>query len=170
MLLWLMACTTAQDTGEAPPQWVFVIDAAAWTEVLDAAEDPFDDRPQTVECSALGYGVESSYFEVRTEDCPYGTFQQPLLADVPEGAELQIKFWHLDLWAPKPAQGHFALRTADVTLFDTYIDIPSGSGVYAVDFTAPAPLKSGESVFFHVHNHGYNSWTLGSLEAYISPP
>ena len=172
-LILIGGCVGRKDTGDsadAGPQWLSLVSAEAWTEVTDPASDPFEDRPAEVECSPLGYGVESTYFEVETDDCAYGTFQQPALHSVSAGDEMELVFWHLDLWTnDKEAQGHLAVATAEAVLHESYLDIPSSSEVYAITFAAPAALVAGEPIFFHVHNHGYNSWSLGSIEALTVP-
>jgi len=167
--LLLMGCTNGIDTATAgEPAWVQLLDASAWVEA-DAEQDPFDDRPADVECSTLGWGVEGTYFEVQTDDCEYGTFYQPLTVDVPAGTELEMVYWHLDLWASEDAQGHIGLRTEETLIHEAYIEIPNGAEVYAVSLVAAADLSAGEPIYFHVHNHGYNSWSLGGLEALLAP-
>lgn len=168
--LLMLACTSGADSAqEGTPDWVPLLDASAWVEVTDASADPFEDRPGEVDCSALGYGVEGTYFEVETDDCAYGTFAQTLSRDVPAGTPLETVYWHLDLWAAEAAQGHLALRTDAVLLHEAYIDIPNSADVYTVNLEAPVDLSEGDTIYFHVHNHGYNSWSLGGLEALLVP-
>lgn len=170
MIWWLLGCTSGIDTGPAPePVWVQLFDPAAWTEVGNSSADPFPDRPDEFECSPLGYGLEGTYFEVSTIDCEYGTFQQGLTHGVPAGTLLKLVYWHLDLWAEEAAQGHLALQVNDTLLHEAYIDIPNGAEVYAFEFEAPAVMVEGDMVFFHIHNHGFNSWSLGGMEAFIVP-
>jgi hypothetical protein len=167
--LLLLGCSTSKDTASGAPEWVALLDAGAWVEVGSASADPFEDRPAEVDCSSLGYKVEGTYFEIETDTCAYGTFQQPLPRDIPAGTELELVYWHLDLWAPEEAQGHIAMRTDATMLHEAYIDIPSGAEVYPVLFQAPTDLREGEAFYFHIHNHGYNSWSLGGMEALLAP-
>ena len=49
-------------------------------------------------------------------------------------------------------------------LWQAEVAIPARANIYdlriPVDFDAPA----GSAVEFHLHNHGYNTWTLLELE------
>ena len=117
----------------------------------------------------LGYGIEGTYFEVSTFDCEYGTFHQSLTRGVPEGTPLKLVYWHLDLWADPAAQGHLAIQVNDTLLHEAYIDIPNGAEVYVLEFEAPVTMAEGSMAFFHIHNHGTNSWSLGGLEAFLIP-
>ena len=165
-----VGCSSSEKDSVAQVQeWVQLVSAEAWTEVVDPGSDPFEDRPEVVDCSSQGYGIEGTYFEVETDDCAYGTFQQALLHGVEAGEELRLVFWHLDLWATEPAQAHVAVALEDAILYELVLEIPGKSAVHAETFPAPRTLVAGETVFFHLHNHGYNSWSLGGLEGYTLP-
>ncbi|MFT4974841.1 MAG: hypothetical protein ACI8S6_000724 [Myxococcota bacterium] len=148
------------------PSTVTLVEAGAWVEV-GTESDPFSDRPESVECSALGYGDENGYFEVDTEACGYGTFRQPLLHDVGEGEELLIVYWFLELWsADEGAEGHVAIALEDGELLvDSQVAIPGDPETRKVWLDAPRALAAGEWIYFHVHNHGYNNWSLGTIQA-----
>lgn len=145
-----------------------LLDPNAWT-IVEAADDPFDDRPADVDCRVGGFGPEAGIFEVETDICPYLTAVQPLPADIPAGAKLTTVVWHLALFAEAPARGHVAVQVADTLVFETAPPIPGPEGVYPVEWIAPEPLPAGTPVYFHVHNHGYNSWRLGPFEAKSGP-
>lgn len=140
-----------------------LLDNSAWREV-DAAEDPFDDRPASVLCGAGGFGAEADTFEVETERCHYLTAVQPTLAAVEVGDVVSIPVWHLDLWAEAPAEGHVALMIGDDVVVDLAVPIPAEAAAYTIEHTVTKAAPAGTPVYFHVHNHGYNSWRLGPVD------
>lgn len=170
MIWWaMMACSgNNEDSGTAMPDWQPMVRTDAWI-LTDAGDDPFPDRPDTVDCSELGLQVEGAAFEVSTVDCPYATLRQPLLVDVPAGTEIEIVLWHLDLWAEEAAMGHIAVGHDDGVLYEAQVEIPAGAEVYPITASAEWDMVAGEWMYFHVHNHGYNSWSLGSVEAFTLP-
>lgn len=167
MLTMLLACSGGEP--ESVPEDVSLIDANAWV-LLDLSEDPWDDAPAEVECSSLGYEVEGSYFEVDTEQCPYGTFAQPALHSVLAGEELTIVYWYLDLWSDdEGAEGHVAISVGGDVLVEEFIEIPADAEVRPNVLSAPRDIDAGEEITFHLHNHGYNSWSMGTIEALTVP-
>ena len=145
-----------------------ILDPMAWRPAI-AAEDPFEDRYADPGCSAGGYGVEGTIFEVETDLCAYLTATQPLPVDLPAGVTVETLVWHLALFATEPAQGHVALRIGEHMVFDQRVDIPGPEQVYPVTWTTPQDLPAGTQVYLHVHNHGYNSWRLGPTEVSAPP-
>ncbi len=156
-LLALVACTY-----EPGP----LVDPTLWVEAT-AGEDPFDDRPAEVDCNPGGYAVElDTIFEVETDACPYGTFTQPLLRDVGPGATVELLGWHLDLFADPPGEAHYVVRIGGIVLFEARPEVPSEEEIWdlAIDWPGEERVAAGEPAFFHVHNHGTNSWRLGAVE------
>ena len=143
-------------------QEISLIDSTLWT-VLEEAADPFDDRPEAFDCSPLGYGAESTYFEVDTTFCEYATFSQPTMADMVEGDLLTLVAWHLDLWAAEEAEAHMVVQVGDQVLYEEWIPIPSDSNIFEQKVNAAQSFPAGTPVYFHVHNHGYNNWAVGEL-------
>ena len=167
LLTTLLGCHEPEP--EPLPEDISLITAEAWT-LLDAAEDPWSDGYGDTTCMALGYEVEGSYFEVDTELCPYGTFAQPALHGAREGDELTIVYWHLDLWAQEEdAVGHVAIAVGGDLLVDEYIDIPADSEVRPTELLSPRDIEAGEQITFHLHNHGFNNWSMGTFEALTIP-
>lgn len=151
------------------PALVALVDAESWAPLAEA-DDPYQDWEEGYSCSALGYGVEDSYFEVDTGLCEYATFSQPLLHDVAEGDDIELVFWYLDLWSEDElAEAHILIAIGESSLVDERIPIPSDADVRPVTLPAPRAMEAGEPVYFHLHNHGYNSWSLGSIEAWTVP-
>jgi hypothetical protein len=167
--MWMMMLACSGEEPEATPVDVSLIESEAWM-LLDSESDPWDDGPAGTECSALGYEVEGPYFEVDTELCPYGTFSQPALHGVREGEELTIVYWYLDLWSTDfGAEGHVAISVGGDVLVEEFIEIPADAEVRPSVLSAPRDIAEGEEITFHIHNHGYNNWSMGTFEALTVP-
>ncbi len=143
---------------------VTLIDAELWR-LMDAAEDPFDDRPQDPSCPATGFGVEDGFFEVETDVCHYATFTQPSLRSVSKETMLRLNFWHSPLSNPEPAQAHIVFQVNGQVLWEKTIAIPNDAAVYDETISLNEDITEGDAIYFHLHNHGNNSWRLGMLEA-----
>lgn len=141
-----------------------LFDPGGWTAV-SADADPFGDRPAEVACHVGGYGPEGLVFEVETDICGYVTATQALAAPIPAGAHLTSVVWHLALTNEAPATGHIALRVGEHLVFEARPQIPGPEAFYTIDWAVPEDLPAGTPAYFHVHNHGYNSYRLGPVEA-----
>jgi len=150
-----------------PSEPVSLIDHGAWTANLAAEDDPFDDRPEEVDCSALSYGPETTggeeNLEVDTTRCDYLTVSQPSLAAVRVGDSLHLRLWHFDLAAEEPATAHVAIGTADELLWETTIQIPQDATLLNPTWQAESRIGEGDSLYFHLHNHGQNTWNFIEL-------
>lgn len=143
-----------------------LVDSDSWRGV-DADTDPFDDRPGEVTCpEGEGWFVEELDGErtlsVDTGYCDYLAVSQPLLAPVSTRDELFMRLWHYDLDANAVAEAHAALWADGTVIWETRVGIPAESSMIAVSFTAPE-LEEGTELFFHLHNHGDNTWNLIEL-------
>ena len=78
---------------------------------------------------------------------------------------LHLVLWHGQLNNAEPAEAHVAVSIAGQRVFEWEVDIPSKGGIYDVVVPSPVTVAVGDEVEFHLHNHGYNTWTLLSLEA-----
>ena len=154
-----------------------LIDHQAW-EPLDELLDPLaDHRPDTVECGVAGWYLENEDREVEidTNFCNYLALRQPSLQAIRPGQVLRVNFYHFDLVAPEPAQGHLQLSVDGQVIWDYVVEIaedPTGEtngarapAVFAeeaviADFCAP----EGAEVVLHVHNHGQNTWALRDVQ------
>ena len=141
-----------------------LVDPALWLPTT-ADNDPFDDRPDDPACSAGAYGVESGVFEVETSYCDYLTATQPLKVALEAGVQISTLVWHLALINETPAEGHVALQIGQHLVFEARPPIPGPERAYPVLWSLPEALPAGTPAYFHVHNHGYNSWRLGPVEA-----
>ena len=114
---------------------------------------------------ASGFQVEAGVFEVETDLCSWGTFQQPLLANVSAGTPLRIIAGHLPLWAPEPAEGVLRLQVGDQPIWELTVPIPLGAMLYDEEIPAPVDLYADDPVTLHIHNHGTNSWRFAVFHA-----
>ena len=164
-MLSLAACAApVADSGE--PGSERLVDAEAW-QLVDDPDDPFGDRTGEGECRGAGYHAEGSVFEVETVDCPYATFVQTAGHAIAAGSVVEVSAWHLDLVAATPATGHLAVRMGGV-VGEVRPAIPGDSAAYTLALALDQSVAVGDPIFFHVHNHGSNSWTLGAFR--VSPP
>ena len=134
----------------------------AWV-LLD--DDPLrSQRPNdAVVCGPNDYAAEPVGFEVVTEACNWATFGQPLSGGLRAHDVLDIGIAHLDLWAAEPAEAVLAIGTRDRELWRLNIDIPATAAVYSEQAESVRPAEDGDQIWFHVHNHGTNSYRLTRL-------
>ena len=159
--MWFMALLACgpQDPHEARP----LIDHEAWQ---TARSDPLPDhRPTSADCPDGTWFLEDGTLEVETGYCSYLSLEQPLLSDVAAGELIDVVVWHGELDAAEPAEGHAALLVDGQLIWETWASIPGGAVVYDDQVEAPHDLPAGSTAVFHLHNHGYNSWTLQDMVA-----
>jgi hypothetical protein len=94
--------------------------------------------------------------------------RQPARAAVVPGARIVGSLYHFDLIAAEPATAHVALQVGDVADLGAG-DRHPGPGQRVRHRCAGRSSRppSGTPVYFHLHNHGQNTWTLGSLEVEV---
>lgn len=141
----------------APRQEAPLVDVS---ELALAEEDPFADGPPDAACDEAGFAYEGAVFEVDTTLCRYATFTAPSLADVRAGERVRLIAWHLPLTAPADSQAHLALRLGELTLWEEHIAIPSDERFYREVAVLDEDVPAGAPLYFHVHNHGDNSYRL----------
>ena len=100
-------------------------------------------------------------FELNTELCGRATFVQALPSSRAAGSLVRIDVMHDQLWEPEPGQqAHIALGIGDTELFSTWVPVPSPAASWSEVVALDAAMPSGELAWFHVHNHGSNSYRL----------
>jgi hypothetical protein len=166
--------TTLFPTGSEGPddptsgEFVPLIDPTAWLPV-PAQDDPLaDHRPAAVECPIGGWLFEPQGFEVNTLLCNYAMFSAPAQAAVIAGNRVRATLYHFDLVAAEPATAHVALLLGDLLLWETEVAIPGKANAFTIDVAVDATVAPGTPVFFHLHNHGQNTWTLGAVEVEVA--
>ncbi|MDB4986920.1 MAG: hypothetical protein JWN04_2098 [Myxococcaceae bacterium] len=139
-----------------------------WTR-LEPVDDPFDDRPQVVDCTWGATMAETlsdeRAFGVDTGFCNYLTVTQPTLWRVAAGSSLKVRLWHFELSAPEPAEAHTAVLVDGLTVMDEQVAIPGPGALLVRVLRAPRDIPAGAPVHFHLHNHGANSWALVELSS-----
>jgi len=141
-----------------------LIDANNWRE-QGAAEDALaSHRPETVNCPANAWYEEDGALEVETGYCNYLSVVQPGRVAINQGDNIHLVLWHGQLRNDEPGEAHVAVSIAGRIVFERQVAIPSAGGIYDVVVPATASVAQGEPVEFHLHNHGYNAWTLLTLD------
>lgn len=136
-----------------------------WTYVLPASDPFYTHEPDADPCPSVGYKAESGFFELETDYCAVASFSQPVPFDVPAGARLRMVVWNLDLWAPDP--GYEALqflRLGDTELWSQTTAVPGNESVSELFLDVPVDVPAGTLAWYHLQNHGVNSWRIGDVE------
>lgn len=141
-----------------------LIDVADWRE-QDAAQDSMaGERPGFVDCPANAWYEEDGALEVETGYCNYLSLAQPSKAPINKGDSVHLVLWHGQLRFDEPAEAHVAVSIGNRVIFDQQVEIPSAGGIFDVLIPFADSVAEGEKVEFHLHNHGYNTWTLLTLD------
>ena len=160
------AAVDAGITLERASERTSLVASNAWR-VMGAVDDPFDDRPEGASCPDGAYMAEllseTPVFSVDTGDCTYLTAEQRSLRHVVAGEKLVVRVWHFALHASESALAHVAVRVGERTLLDTTVPIPAAGGLINIEQAASESIPEGAPVYFHLHNHGDNSWSLVEL-------
>ncbi len=161
------------DTGPADPtggEFVPLVLPMDWQQV-PAPQDPLvSHRPAEVSCPLGAWLYEPQGLEVNTGLCNYGMFVQPSRAAIVPGARLRASLYHFDLSSEPPATAHVALMLAEAVIWEQDIAVPGKANAYAIDLTLDFTAAAGTPVYFHLHNHGQNTWTLGEVEVEVFAP
>lgn len=153
------ACNSAPSDDRPAP----LIDHDAW-EISSASDDPFATMHEyRVRCDVSALSWEADGFEVSTETCGHLTVQQRTGADVEEGETLDLDLSWGPLIAEVPTEAVIEIRIGDATLFNETLSVPAAAGIRTVSLIAPISAPRGTMVYFHVRNHGSNSYKLRSL-------
>ena len=157
-----------QDSG---PITVNLIDNTLWT-LVPPDEDPwFAGRDQTAKsCEEPDVSVEElpdgKWFDVITKNCNYMTATQPLAADIPAGATLHVRIWHFAITLTDGTYTiAFQVGTGGPALWTTTKVVPAESGLIHDTWVTTESYKKGDLLYYHLGNHGDNSWGLIELSA-----
>lgn len=162
-LLALLALLGLSTACEPPRPRVALVDHERWV-ITAAHEDPFDDRPAEATCDPEAVqpnvlGLEA-VLDIETWRCGYVTVVQPSLHEIRAGDRIRVRLWHYTLTAQEPAEAHAAVRIGALLPFDVRIPIPTSGGLLLEDWIAPEDAPAGTPIYFHLHNHGANSFDL----------
>lgn len=119
-----------------------------------------------VDCEPdVAWGLEeldgTATLAVDTGACNYLTATQPLAVDLQAGGDVTIQLWHFELQGD--GEAHIALQIGDEAVWERRVPIPSDSELIDETFATAEAHTAGEPVYFHLHNHGINSYNLTAL-------
>lgn len=156
--------TFVVDTGAPDDATTPLIDAASWQMQTAAADSLPDHRPASVDCPDNAWYEEDNAIEVETGYCNYLSLTQPSKAEIVVGDNIHLVLWHGQLRFDEPAEAHVAISAGGQLLWESYIEVPNKGGVYDITVPSTVSVPAGEPIEYHLHNHGYNTWTLLTLE------
>lgn len=155
LLLSLVACA-----GREP---VALLVGAGWQSAAGGL-DPEPSHDPGLPCGAGGFVEELGGVEVDTEVCPYAVLSQPILADLEAGDTVSINWWHSDLVYGEEAEGHLLLTLNGEVFYEHFAAIPSDATAYLEEVTPRLEAAEGDLMVLHLHNHGFNTWNLFTVE------
>ncbi len=137
-----------------------LVEGEAWRSA-DAQDDPLGhERPPQVACPSAAWGPELGGLEIETGACNYFFAVQPSLAAIEAGDAIDVVVFHDRLDAAEPAEGHLAILLDDVVVWEEHVEIPAQANVLEARVVAERAWPAGTPVGLHLHNHGYNAWTV----------
>jgi hypothetical protein len=161
---------------EAPPPTGALINPFDWV-ATPTDEDPFMlsmelEPPEDMTCDPMAHKTEEVSpgvwsYSIETERCHWLTLQQSTALPIKAGDRLRMKVWHFELNAGAPANAHLGLATPYETLLIAEEPIPQPGGMVTLDALFTQDLPQGAPLYFHLDNHGANSWHL--LEVIARP-
>jgi hypothetical protein len=153
----------ASEAQTATPVGASLVLPDLWRTV-EPVEDPFEDRPETTTCPSWAAAAETlggeRAFGVDTGSCNYITVMQESREAVAAGESIKIRLWHFELSAPTEAEAHAALLIDGLAVLDERVAIPQAGGLISRQVRLTRAVAAGARVYFHLHNHGSNSWAL----------
>lgn len=166
-----MLCGCKDDAASDPepepiaPSWVTLVRYDAWTGVARDVDPFVTDEAVVPTCSGPGFYPEPelSWLEIDTGECSWVTIEAAAATPVERQNRLRLVVSHYDLTAPEPAQAELELRFDNCEAWSKTVDIPGAAAVYTEEFELPCASAEGDTVFFHLHNHGQNTWQLQEL-------
>ncbi|MCH9684861.1 MAG: hypothetical protein K0V04_25725 [Deltaproteobacteria bacterium] len=136
-----------------------------------AQDDPLrHERPATIDCPVAAWGPELGGLEVQTGSCGYFHVVQPSLVTIAPGDLIEVVVFHDRLDAAEASEGHVAVMLGDEVIWEQHVDIPSDAAVLEERWFADRAWPAGTRVGIHLHNHGYNAWTVLELTVLPSVP
>lgn len=151
-----------------PEESIALTDNEEWTKTL-SAQDPWWGEDSAEElCEPMDYGPETTpigmLFDIDTSFCGYLTVDQVLLDEVPVGEIFRVK---LVQYALTKSEGPYVLAIAigepAVTVWEMTIEVPAEFLVVDMTWPAARTYLADEPVYFHLSNHGENTWSFVNL-------
>ncbi len=133
-----------------------------------AEEDPWAAfRPADIACPSGSRNPEDfagTYsYGIATAECPYTTMVQETLADACKGESFYVWHWNFALTAPENTTAHIGVQIGEVTRWEAIRAIPSEAALAAEAIILEEDVPKGSPIFFHVRNHGANTYQLLDL-------
>jgi hypothetical protein len=162
----LQGCSAVEPLERTP---VALVRHPSW-ELVPENEDIFlPMRPADWFCDPTGFRFEilsgQPSVEIRSELCNYLTIRQPIREAVRQGDELYIGLWHFQLTIPTGALVYMAVSANGCILWEAERRIPTSAALLEARFPAPFPMPDGTPIYFHVQNHGANTYHLLEISA-----
>ena len=164
----VMGCepgNTEKQGGDAeittPPGWRTLISFDEW---LPIPSFPPLDEVGSVQCAEGAAQVEENALEVNSTYCSFALFDSPLPEDIPPGASLRWRHWHLELWAAEEAIGTVELYVGEERWYQIEYVIPGPADFEEVTFPITEAIPQGTRLTLHFRNHGLNSWRFGGVD------
>jgi len=145
-----------------------LVDHDLWR-LATAAEDPWAEfRPGSdISCPEGARKTEDfagTYaYSVITAGCSYTTVVQETIADACKGEELYVWLWNYALTASENATAYLEVQLGDTVIWAETRPIPSTAALEATRIPSPEDVPMGTPIYFHVRNHGSNSYELLEL-------
>jgi hypothetical protein len=134
------------------------------------ADDPYWVEDGTrIPCESLDVELYDEAVEVNTRFCNHATLMQPSLYPVESGESVHQELWWQPLISETPAITRLRLRVGSVALLEEDLSIPGSADVRHRHSLLTTTIPAGTPIYFHVSNHGVNSYTLHRLEVEAHP-
>ena len=151
-----------------------LVNISGWS-VVELERDPFYQFwSDNVRCREDEHGVELLadvwVYSVQTGNCNWITIQQPSNNLVRKGDFVRAEIWHFALTAPEAASAWVGLASADGILAKISEPIPHPARLIELELTAQRDIAADTPIYFHVSNHGANSWHLLNIQIYPDGP
>ena len=154
-----------------------LINAFDW-ELTSGEEDAFQilipqEGLRDMSCDSAAHGLEEVTpgvwsYSIETDRCHWLTIKQGVKRAVKAGDRAQLKVWHFELTAPQQAIAHVGLATEYEHLMIEEEPIPQEGRMLKFEAEFTHDLSVGEWIYFHLDNHGANSWHLLEIKLLIA--
>jgi hypothetical protein len=146
-----------------PAEPIQLAQAESWA-LANATDDPFAQfASDRLRCDSAAVQPEGTWVEVSTLSCNYATLVFTFAAPAPAGSVVRGEVAWSTLAAIDPAVATLAFALPERELWTYEVPIPGQANLVTVEFSLPQAMSAGDTLYFHVRNHGYNSWQLSPL-------
>ena len=161
----LSACVSEENASPPEPTFQALVAPSEWSAVPRDEDRFITDLDAAPECVGPGFRSEEQWLEIDTGECNWVTLTAPAHFAVARGEQLRVSVSHFDLNAPAAAEGVAELTFGECAAWSKLVAIPSAAAVYTETFASPCEVAARGRVYFHLHNHGQNTWQLQDVSA-----